>query len=281
MLKGLPASGKSTYAKELVEKGWIRVNKDDLRAMMYNSNHGKGKENFVIGIRNAIIADACAAKLNIVVDDTNFNPVHEKTLRSLANGYGYEFEVKFFDVDIETCISRDKQRTKSVGEEVIRDMYNLFLAKKVVNEVSDKYVPDTTKPTAYIFDIDGTLALNNHGRSPYDYSKVHLDSVNEDVYKVYMSLLQAGNKMFIVSGRDDDCFGITTKWFWANGIPHDGIFMRKTGDKRKDSIVKREIFDENFREQYNILGVFDDRQQVVDMWRSLGLTCFQVAPGSF
>jgi hypothetical protein len=30
-----------------------------------------------------------------------------------------------------------------------------------------------------------------------------------------------------------------------------------------------------------IFCVFDDRQKVVDMWRSHGITCFQVAPGKF
>jgi len=31
----------------------------------------------------------------------------------------------------------------------------------------------------------------------------------------------------------------------------------------------------------DIFAVFDDRQQVVDMWRDNGLTVFQVADGDF
>jgi len=57
--------------------------------------------------------------------------------------------------------------------------------------------------------------------------------------------------------------------------------MRPTGDNRKDAIVKREIFDREIRDRYRILFVLDDRNQVVDMWRELGLTCLQVAPGDF
>jgi hypothetical protein len=57
--------------------------------------------------------------------------------------------------------------------------------------------------------------------------------------------------------------------------------MREYGDQRKDSIVKAEIFDQEIRGRYHVVAVFDDRDQVVRMWRSLGLTVFQVAEGNF
>jgi hypothetical protein len=57
--------------------------------------------------------------------------------------------------------------------------------------------------------------------------------------------------------------------------------MRKTSDMRKDAVVKEEIYNENILDKYNVLLVLDDRNQVVDFWRSKGLTCFQVAPGDF
>ena len=65
------------------------------------------------------------------------------------------------------------------------------------------------------------------------------------------------------------------------GVPYDGLHMRVTGDQRKDSVVKAEIFDREIRDRYHVVGVFDDRAQVVRMWRSLGLTVFQVAEGDF
>jgi len=57
--------------------------------------------------------------------------------------------------------------------------------------------------------------------------------------------------------------------------------MRQAGDKRRDSIVKLELFDRHVRDYYDIAFVLDDRQQVVDAWRVIGLTVFQVAPGDF
>lgn len=50
---------------------------------------------------------------------------------------------------------------------------------------------------------------------------------------------------------------------------------------RKDVVIKRELFDRYIRDNYQVLFVLDDRNQVVDMWRELGLKCLQVAPGDF
>ena len=57
--------------------------------------------------------------------------------------------------------------------------------------------------------------------------------------------------------------------------------MRKTGDNRKDAIVKREIYETHIKDKYQVDYVLYDRNQVVEMWRSLGLTCLQVADGDF
>jgi hypothetical protein len=59
------------------------------------------------------------------------------------------------------------------------------------------------------------------------------------------------------------------------------LMMRKTGDKRKYSIVKKEIFNEHIKGKYCVDFVLDDRNQVVEMWRKLGLVCLQVAEGNF
>jgi hypothetical protein len=57
--------------------------------------------------------------------------------------------------------------------------------------------------------------------------------------------------------------------------------MRKSGDYRKDYEVKKEIYETYIKDKFNVLCVLDDRQSVVDMWRSLGLTCLQVNYGDF
>jgi hypothetical protein len=64
-------------------------------------------------------------------------------------------------------------------------------------------------------------------------------------------------------------------------VPYDALFMRPAGDSRKDSIVKRELFDRHVAGRWAVRGVIDDRRQVVEMWRAMGLMCAQVAPGDF
>ena len=90
-----------------------------------------------------------------------------------------------------------------------------------------------------------------------------------------------GEKVIIVTGRDESCRELTAEWLDFYGIPYSEMFMRKADDYRKDSIIKKEIYDNDIFPRYNVLFVYDDRNQVVDMWRGLGVKVFQVEEGNF
>jgi hypothetical protein len=93
---------------------------------------------------------------------------------------------------------------------------------------------------------------------------------------------QAGYKIIFASGREDSCRAETARWLKDRcGIRAFSLYMRKTGDNRKDSIVKEEIYKNDILPEYYVAFVLDDRQQVVDALREIGLTVFQVAPGKF
>lgn len=275
MLKGLPASGKSTYAKELVRtQDYYRVNKDDLRAMVHDGRWGKEREKFILHWRDRIIMDSLGGLKNVVVDDTNLHPKHETTLRAIAEVYGAEFEVKFFDTPLAECIARDAKRENPVGAKVIRGMHKDFFTAPVYN-------PPEGAPEAILVDIDGTLA-HHKGRSPYDWMRVGEDKVDEVVRGLVNQQYLAGVKVIIMSGRDAVCREITEKWLDDNMISYNELFMRAKDDNRKDSIVKKELFDSFIKHNYNVKFVLDDRDQVVDMWRNeLGLKVLQVAEGAF
>src|SRR5574343_600920 len=101
MLKGLPASGKSTWAKEQVDlgKGKVkRVNKDDLRAMLDNGRWSKANEKDVLDYRNCVVVNTILAGQTVIVDDTNLSPKHEAELRKIAYEHVAEFEVKEFKI---------------------------------------------------------------------------------------------------------------------------------------------------------------------------------------
>jgi len=271
MLKGLQASGKSTFAKELVAEGWKRVNKDDLRAMIDNSKWTRGNEKAIREAQKVLATIYLQKGYNVVVDDTNF--AYEDYWKEFAENNGAEFELKFFNTPLLECIERDANRgDKTVGAKVILETYNRYLKPSLVAK-------NTELRDCYIFDIDGTLAKMN-GRSPYDYSKVLTDLPNRDVVNLAKHLYDS-TYIIIVSGRDGSCSYETQKWLYDNGITYENIYMRPAGDSRSDTIIKTEIYENEIKGKYNVLGVFDDRDRVVQTWRSLGLTCFQVDYGNF
>lgn len=167
--------------------------------------------------------------------------------------------------------------------------------------VYEEYPPDHyIQPFArqlqpvYLCDIDGTLTwrdpdnlLFSNTRGIHDYHRVSEDMYHPDVFNTVGSLQKAGAKIIFVSGRPESCREDTVAWINAPEIlkcdDDNPLYMRTTGDRRPDTIVKRELFDTLIRPMdYEILGVFDDRNRVVKMWREqLGLTVFHVADHSF
>lgn len=137
-------------------------------------------------------------------------------------------------------------------------------------------------PVTIIVDIDGTIA-RHVGRSPYDGSKCETDEPIEEIIDILHHYdLNPTIDITLFSGRSDEWIEETKRWLAKHKVPYTGLHMRKAGDIRKDSIVKREMFDEHIAGEYNVLFVLDDRNQVVDMWRKeLGLTCLQVNYGDF
>ena len=134
---------------------------------------------------------------------------------------------------------------------------------------------------AVVFDVDGTTCHMNGKRGPFDWKKVGVDDLDKVVARQMKMHKKFGDKILIVSGRDGSCREETEAYFKLHGLEYDALFMRKPGDFRKDSLVKREIYETELKGKYNIIVVYDDRQQVVDTWRSIGLKCFQVEPGNF
>lgn len=275
LTKGLPASGKSTWAKNLQDKNpgkYKRVNKDDLRAMLDNNRWSKHNEKFVLKTRDAIILDALENGQHVIVDDTNLHQKHEAHIKELVKGKA-TVEVKRFDVSVDECIKRDVRRANGVGEKVIRSMHQQF-----VKEAPKPVEMDEDLPRAIIVDVDGTLAKMN-GRSPFDWSKVIEDRQNENVADM-VKLLRGSYKTIICTGRDGVCEQDTKEWLKKHGIVWDEFHIRPEGNTEKDSVIKRRVL-EDVTKRYNIVGVFDDRDQVVEMWRDAGLTCLQVDYGDF
>ena len=130
LTRGLPGSGKSTWARHAVaaaEGRIIRVNKDDLRAMLHDSRWSEANEVVVELIRDAAIVAALDVQRDVIVDDTNLSPRHFEHIAKLVAGRAAVGIQDFTHVPIEECIQRDKERSRSVGERVIREMFDRHL----------------------------------------------------------------------------------------------------------------------------------------------------------
>ena len=146
-----------------------------------------------------------------------------------------------------------------------------------------------------IFDLDGTLAIidkrRDLARKPngkidfkilHDASNIHLDKPNPPVVKIAQMFAEDGFNIVIFSGRSDKTEHTTRSWLTHNRIPFHKLVMRphKTMNFIPDEVLKKDMLD-NHEDINDIFLVVDDRQKVVDMWRDLGLTVFQVAEGNF
>lgn len=271
VLVGLPASGKSTYAKTLVEEGWTRTNKDTIREELF-PDYKRKDEKRVVKERNRQIIEALEQRKNVVVDDTNLNPVHVRDLANLAKEYDAEFEVdrSFLEVPLHVCIDRDREREKSVGAGVIRGMFHQYIKR---SPTALSY--DPSLPMAIICDIDGTLAHMDDKRKPYEWHKVGTDSIDPGVAHLIDAVNCVGYaKVFLFSGRNEVCRPETEEWLERNDIEYEALYMRpryNPGTTKEsdidDRIIKKDMLMEHIVGKYNVLFVVDDRPKVCRMWR--------------
>lgn len=294
IMRGYSGSGKSTVAKRLVRDSGnaIRVSRDDIRAMLTGSDTktvlDQEGETLVTKIEEKAVRDALRRNLHVVVDDTNLRLKYARRWADVAVQEGAGWQVWDVTTDAETCQVRNANRAEGwVNNTVIADQARRFpmpwpeVTPSVQKEVFKPYVPDTSLPTAFGFDLDGTLALNLSGRSWYDPSRYCDDTVNEVLRSVLWGLVEEGHKIIVFTGRSEDYREEVIKWLDKNLVDYHLLVMRKSGDNRDDAIVKSELFDEFVAPRYNFLAQFDDRDRVVDALRAKGITVYQVAPGNF
>jgi phosphoglycolate phosphatase-like HAD superfamily hydrolase len=149
----------------------------------------------------------------------------------------------------------------------------------------------------FLVDIDGTLADLSHRlhfiqQKPANWKAFFAacpdDSPIWDVIDTVNALSDSGANIILVTGRSEDVEEQTENWLDVYLNRWSAMYMRKSGDHREDNIVKSELLDQIIADQKpvgdenpKITGVFEDRQQVVDMYRARGLRVFQVAKGDF
>ena len=294
LLRGVPGSGKSTAALQLMNDfpdQFVRVNRDDIRMMMFGEYHFSGddantKEKAVTQVEHSLIKSAIKAGKRPLVDATNLNRQSVKGILRIAGAHGMAVDHIDFEVSQEEAIKRDAGRAKKVGEDVIKKFFQKNNIDKrtgklpeipevpILEKIED-VVQDANLPSAVIVDVDGTVAAHV-SRSPYDYSKVLSDEPIQYVIDILESLAEKHEIIFL-SGRKDSCYEDTKVWL-ATHVPfwRGKLFMRPDDSNIPDYIVKERLFNENINGKYNVVGVFDDRLQVARLWHAKGLPLFRV-----
>lgn len=279
MLRGLPASGKSTKAEEIIAGGgeFYRVNRDLLRKMLHNNVFTHQREKITIETQELIVAKMLSEGKNVIVDDTNLGEKHEDMWRGAADQFGATFEIidmMMGDVSVHECIRRNDIRENKVPRGVIENMamqYQYVPYKKIV-----------------VCDIDGTVADLTH-RLEYArgekkdwkkfFSLLSDDTPRMDVYKAADALAVINEAALIfVSARPEDYRTETEEWLRTHNMYYSNLIMRRKGDKRQDTDVKSDIYN-RYLKQYDIVRVFDDRPSVIRMWREKGLEVEDVGNG--
>lgn len=158
------------------------------------------------------------------------------------------------------------------------------------------YEPNPVLTPVWICDLDGTLAHFQDdvgARGPFDWHRVMEDHYDRTIGRLISGLWRNGDGILFVSGRDEVCREDTEKWLaihLPSGLAREPIrgytlsgalLMRPKGSFEKDVDVKARLFWEQVAPRFAVVGVIEDRQQVVDMWRAMGLVCLQVAAGDF
>lgn len=300
---GAPGSGKSTWALEQAAKSrkgnkTIVLNRDDIRSMLFGGKYKYSRENEALVMDNLLntlkVALLDDHTNKVIVADTNLNFKTVQKLKSVIDYASevnedptrtFHFEQVPFDVPWVELEKRNLTRgDKAVPKPVLRDMY-LKMEKYLGRH--KEYVPDLSKPKAVIFDLDGTLANNNH-RNAFEYWKLDKDSPVEFVVNLAKMYSKAGYDIVCVSGRnagdasDHRKFHRMTKqWLDNHNIPWDKLHMREWNDRRKDDVTKEEIFWEKIANEYNVECAFDDRDRVIELWRRIGVNAAQVQFGEF
>lgn len=275
-----PGGGKSTLAKEYLEKGYTYINQD---------SQSKGHMDL---FKQTIIAGA-----DVIVDRLNFSKEQRNRYLNPAKEAGYVTEIVVLHQPYSVCFQRcmERQDHETIKDEKnARAALNMFFTKYERVEDSEADVvqriwPETTKPVAIWSDLDGTLCNVEHRRhfvkKPKGEKKNWLgffksmseDTVNQPVMDV---LLKFPNVIYC-SGRPDSYKKETQDWLLKHQAPNGPLFMRNRQDSRPDFIVKEILLDFEVLTRFSINFCLDDRDQVVKMLRDRGFTVFQVAEGDF
>lgn len=299
---GPPLSGKTTFSKMInkYDPNIKIISRDIIRDNLNDHSNNFEIENVITKIEESYIS-SLIKHYDIICDNTFSKIEFIRKLIKLIQKNKINVKLKlidFSDIPLDVLYERSFERDRKVPSDVIKKIYNRCKQNqknviKIIEEFNSfplhqlqtnnviKKIPISSSNNALIVDIDGTLSHSVGLRGPFEYHKVINDDIDEIIKHIVIIYRSLGYNIIIISGRDDSCYSMTSDWLNKYNVPYDFLYMRKTGDFRKDSVIKKEIYEKYIKNNFNVLFCLDDRNQVVEMWREIGIKCLQVQDGDF
>ena len=120
VLCGLPGSGKSTYLDGL---NVTALSSDHLRKLLIDDETDQSIHAQVFETLRYLLRQRLALGRPVTyIDATNLTPEERHPYIAIGRAYGSEIEAVFFNVPLETCLERNRQRPRSVPEDAVRTM---------------------------------------------------------------------------------------------------------------------------------------------------------------
>jgi predicted kinase len=117
---GMPGSGKTTWFRR---RGVTPLSSDLLRNILFDDVEEQRYQGLVFSTLRSLLRARLIARMPLnYVDATNLSIHERRQWIKMAKSFGYEVQAVFFDVPLEVCLERNRQRDRSVSEDVMRKM---------------------------------------------------------------------------------------------------------------------------------------------------------------
>jgi predicted kinase len=120
VLIGLPGSGKSTYLDHLGVGG---LSSDAIRKLLADDETDQTIHQQVFETLRYLLRQRMMLGREVTyIDATNLTPAERHPYIAIGRAYGCEIEAVFFDVPLDVCLERNRNRPRAVPQEALRLM---------------------------------------------------------------------------------------------------------------------------------------------------------------
>ncbi|GAA4778705.1 hypothetical protein GCM10023200_09670 [Actinomycetospora chlora] len=283
LVRGLPASGKTTRARALVASrrpgSILRVNRDDLRRSMVDPSYSAPVDAVERRISDAewrLVRGALLDGVDVVVDATNLRSSVARRWLALAEACGAAWRVEDVPadgpVDLEECVRRDAARppVERVGEEVLRDLHARFVDAE----------------TGRLAPLDPPARLSSAGGAPYrpvpgtPSAVVVVVEGMRGATTLVEGLVATGHRVIACSARpEEERVAVADLLARELDVPLEAVLLRPPGRRGGDAAALLGLFDEHVRDRYTVVGVVESRPVPARAWRRTGLPVIGVVDG--